>query len=172
MIFGMTPFTFFHVVLSLVGIGSGLVVAWGLLKSRNMAGWTTTFLFTTIATSVTGFGFPFVQLLPSHILGIMSLVVLAVVLFALYGRHLAGAWRWIYVIGAVLALYFNCFVLVVQAFQKIPALQALAPTQSETPFVVVQAIVLLAFVALGIAATRRFHAGPVASTAPTGRGFA
>jgi hypothetical protein len=97
---------------------------------------------------------------------------LAVVLFALYGRHLAGAWRWIYVIGAVLALYFNCFVLVVQAFQKIPALQALAPTQSEAPFVVVQAIVLLAFVALGIAATRRFHAGPVASTAPTGRGFA
>lgn len=172
MVFGMTPFTFFHVVLSLIGIGSGLVVAWGLLKSNDMTGWTNVFLLTTIATSVTGFGFPFTRLLPSHVVGIISLVVLAAVLFARYGHHMQGVWRGIYVVGTIMALYLNCFVLVVQAFQKIPLLHVMAPTQSEPPFVVVQAAVLLAFIALGIVATRRFHAGPLASAAPTGRGFA
>src|SRR6202166_5475715 len=118
MVFGMTlsTFTLVHVVLSLVGIGSGLVVLFGLLAGKRLAGWTGLFLATTVATSVTGFGFPFDHFLPSHGVGILSLLVLAVAILALYSFHLAGAWRRIYVICAVIALYLNGFVLVVQAF--------------------------------------------------------
>jgi hypothetical protein len=153
----MTTFTLVHVVLSLVGIGSGLVVMFGLLAGKRLDGWTILFLASTVATSVTGFGFPFDHLLPSHVVGAISLLVLAVVILARYVYHLAGAWRLTYVIGAVVALYLNVFVFIVQAFQKVPALKALAPTQSEPPFLVTQLVVLALFVLLGIAATIRFR---------------
>lgn len=162
MILGMTTYTFVHVLLSLIGIASGFVVLAGLLKSKPHNGWTAIFLTTTVLTSVTGFGFPFTQLLPSHIVGIISLVVLAIAILARYPLHLAGAWRWIYVITAVIALYFNVFVGVAQAFIKIPALRTLAPTQSEPPFAIAEGAVLLLFVVLGFLGARKFH--PVMET--------
>src|SRR5713226_7035626 len=136
MIFGMTTstFTLVHVLIGLVGIGSGFVVMFGLLAGKRLNGWTAIFLATTVATSVTGFGFPFDHLLPPHKVGIISLLVLAVAMLGRYAFHLAGAWRWIYVVGTVVALYLNVFVALVQAFQKVPALKAMAPTQSEPPF--------------------------------------
>jgi hypothetical protein len=153
----MDAFTIVHVVLSLVGIGSGFVVALGLLGGNRLDGWTTVFLVSTVATSVTGFGFPFDHLLPSHVIGAISLVVLAVAILARYTFHLTGAWRLTYVVSAVVALYFNVFVLVVQLFRRVPALAALAPTQSEPPFLVAQILVLALFIALGIAAAKRFR---------------
>jgi hypothetical protein len=164
MIFGMTTFTFVHVVISLVGIFSGFVVLFGLLTAKRLGGWTALFLTSTVATSVTGFGFPFDHLLPSHKVGIISLLVLAVAIFARYARHLAGSWRWIYVVSAVIALYLNVFVLVVQLFLKVPALKALAPTQSEPPFKFTQIVVLLIFVALATAAAIRFRSEPLRTT--------
>ena len=157
MIFGMTTHTFVHVVISLVGIVSGLVVLLGLLAANRLDGWTVLFLVTTVATCLTGFGFPFVQLLPSHIVGIITLVALTLAIFARYGHRLAGAWRWIYVLGAIVALYLNVFVLIVQAFMKAPGLKALAPTQSEPPFLVTQVVVLVIFILLGIVAALRFQ---------------
>lgn len=159
MILGMSTgtYTFLHVLISIVGIVSGLVVVFGLLTGRQLDRWTAIFLTTTALTSISGFGFPFDHLLPSHILGIMSLGILAFVIPALYVFHLAGAWRWIYVIGSALALYFNVFVLVVQSFEKVPALKALAPTQKEPPFLVAQLAVLLVFGVLTVLATMRFH---------------
>jgi hypothetical protein len=150
-------FTIFHVIISLLGIFSGFIVLFGMLGANPVEGWTLFFLVTTVATSVTGFLFPFQRLLPSHIVGIISLVVLALAIYARYPGQLLGAWRWIYVVGAVLAQYFNVFVLVVQSFQKIPALKALAPTQTEGPFKLAQGVVLLAFVALGVLTTIQFH---------------
>jgi hypothetical protein len=158
MILGMTPFTLFHVVLSLIGILSGLVVLYGLLNSKHLNGWTAVFLASTLATVVTGFFFPFVGFLPSHGVGIVTLLVLAAVIPALYAFRLAGAWRWIYVAGAVLALYLNVFVLVVQLFLKVPALHAIAPTQADPPFAIAQGVVLLLFVGFGFLALRRFRA--------------
>jgi len=155
MIFGMDTYTFVHVVISLVGIGSGLVVLVGLLTGKRLDGWTALFLLTTAATSLTGFGFPFDHLLPSHIVGIISLVALAVAAAARYVFHLAGFWRPIYVAGAVVSLYFNVFVLIVQLFLKVPALHALAPTQAEPPFAIVQGAVLVLFIVLGIVAAVR-----------------
>jgi hypothetical protein len=152
-------------VLSLLGIVSGFVVVFGLLASKRLDGWTALFLVTTVATSATGFGFPFDILLPSHIVGGISLAVLAVAILARYAFHLAGAWRWVYVIGAVAALYFNVFVLIAQAFAKVPALKALAPAQTEPPFVFTQIGALAIFVALLIAATIKFHP-PAASRMP------
>src|SRR5271169_7111741 len=131
MILGMTTFTFVHVVVSLAGILSGLVVAFGLLNGKRLDGWTAIFLTTTVATSVTGFMFPIDHLLPSHKVGLISLLVLAIAIAARYTFHLAGAWRRTYVVCAGLALYLNVFVAVVQAFLKIPALKELAPTQTE-----------------------------------------
>ena len=157
MIFGMTTYTFVHVVISLVGIVSGLVVLLGLVAANRLNGWTVLFLVTTVATCLTGFGFPFVQLLPSHIVGIITLVALTLAIFARYGHRLAGAWRWICVLGAVVALYLNVFVLIVQAFMKVPGLNALAPTQSEPPFLVTQVVVLVIFILLGIVAALRFR---------------
>lgn len=159
MIWGMTESTFttMHVVLSLIGIGSGLVVMFGLLGGKERHGWTVLFLSTTVATSVTGFGFPFVELLPSHKVGLISLVVLAAALLARYALRLAGAWRPIYVVCAGIALYLNVFVGVVQAFLKFPTLTALAPHQTEAPFVATQLVVLALFIALTIAATKRFR---------------
>lgn len=163
MIWGMTESTFttVHVVLSLIGIGSGLVVVFGFLGGKERHGWTVLFLATTVATSVTGFGFPFDHLLPSHKVGIVSLVVLAVAIVARYALHLAGPWRRIYVVCAGIALYLNVFVGVVQAFMKVPALNALAPNQTEAPFVIAQLIVLALLAALTIAAAKRFRGDSV-----------
>ena len=163
MIFGMTYLTFVHVLLSLIGIFAGLVVLLGLLTSKQLPGWTAVFVWSTVATSVTGFLFPFHRFLPSHAIGIISLVVLAIAIYALYGRHLAGAWRRTYAITAVLALYLNVFVLIAQLFMKVPTLKALAPTQSEAPFKEAQLAALVAFVVLTILAAIRFHSQPVQS---------
>lgn len=162
MILGMTlgTYTFLHVLISLVGIGSGLIVMFGLLGGKRLDGWTGLFLATTVLTSVSGFGFPFDHLLPSHVVGLISLVVLAAAVAARYALRLAGPWRWIYVVGSGIALYLNVFVLVVQGFEKVPALKALAPTQKEPPFLVAQLVVLLIFAALIILAAKRFHIEP------------
>ncbi len=159
MIFGMTlaTFTAVHVALSLIGIVSGFIIMYGLLNAKRLDRWTALFLVTTVATSVTGFGFPFDHLLPSHKLGIISLVVLAVAILARYAMHLAGGWRWIYVVTAVMGLYLNVFVLVVQCFRRVPVLKAMAPTQTEPPFLVAQLVVLVLFVVLGIAAVKKFR---------------
>jgi hypothetical protein len=159
MIFGMTisTFTTVHVVLSLVGIFSGFVVLIGLLAGKRLDGLTALFLVSTVLTSVTGFLFPVDHFLPSHGVGIISLVVLAVAILARYAFHLAGAWRWIYVVGAVVGLYLNVFVLIAQAFLKVPALKAMAPTHSEPPFLIAQLVVMALFIALGIAAAKRFR---------------
>ena len=157
MIFGMTTFTLVHVLLSLIGIFSGFVVVFGLLVAKRLDGWTTLFLASTVLTSVTGFLFPFHGFLPSHGVGILSLFALAIAIFARYGRHLAGLWRRTYVITAVIALYLNVFVLIVQLFQKVPALKAIAPTQSEAPFKVTQLVALVIFVVLGGSAAIRFR---------------
>jgi hypothetical protein len=162
MIFGITTFTLIHVVLSLVGIVTGLVVAGGLAARRRLDGWTGLFLATTVLTNVTGFGFPFVTFLPSHAVGVLSLVILPFVIAARYWKHLAGAWRRVFIVGAVLTLYLNVFVLVVQLFRRLPALIALAPTQKEPPFGVTQVAVLLLFVWLGRAADRGFGADSAA----------
>src|SRR2546425_6839314 len=157
MIFGITKFTLIHVVLSLIGIFAGLVVAGGLAGGKRLGRWALVFLVTTILTSVTGFGFPFVTLLPSHIVGIVSLVVLAAVVFAQYVNRFAGGWRRVYSAGVVLATYLNTFVLVTQLFRRLPALMAVAPTQSEPPFAITQLLVLVLFVWLGIGADRGFR---------------
>jgi hypothetical protein len=153
----LSTFTTLHVIISLIGIVTGLVALSGMLGGRMLRGWTAAFLATTVLTSVTGFLFPFTKLLPSHVVGIISLVVLAAALLALYVFHLEGPWRWIYVVGAVLALYLNVFVAVVQAFQKLAFLQPLAPTQAEAPFIVAQVAVLALFAVLGFLAVKRFH---------------
>lgn len=166
----MGTLTLLHVLISLAGILSGFVVAFGLLGGKRLEGWTKFFLATTVLTSVTGFlFFPFHKLLPSHIIGGISLAVLAIAIFARYGRHLAGAWRSTYVVSAIVALYFNVFVLVFQSFLKVPALKALAPTQSEPPFAITQGIVLLLFIGLGIAGVKRFRIDPVSLAAATSR---
>jgi hypothetical protein len=159
MILGMSTSTFtqVHVVISLTGIFTGLVVLFGMFRANRLNSWTAVFLATTVLTSVTGFFFPFTKLGPPHVVGILSLVVLAVAILALYGYGLAGSWRWLYVAGAVVALYFNVFVGVVQAFQKLSFLAPLAPTQSEPPFLIAQAAVLATFIALGVVAVRLFH---------------
>lgn len=153
-------FTILHVAISLIGIVSGLIVLFGMLRARRLPGWTALFLATTVLTSVTGFMFPINGLTPAIVVGVISIVILAIALMALYVKHLSGAWRWIYVTTALAALYFNVFVLIVQSFQKVPALQKLAPTQSEPPFSVTQGVVLVAFLVLGTMAARRFRPGP------------
>ena len=150
-------FTNLHVAISLVGIVSGLIVLAGMLRARRLPGWTALFLVTTILTSVTGFMFPISGLTPGIVFGLISIVILVIALAALYLKHLSGAWRWIYVTTALVALYLNVFVLIVQSFQKLPALQKLAPTQSEPPFLIAQAVALIAFLILGAMAARKFR---------------
>lgn len=152
----MKTLTLVHVAISLVGILAGLVVMFGLLTARRFDGWTALFLITTIATSATGFLFPFHGVTPA-IVGIISLLLLAVAVIARYGGHLAATWRWIYVVTATASLYLNVFVLIVQLFQKVPALKAVAPTQSEPPFVIVQLLVLVLFIGFMILAVIRFR---------------
>lgn len=155
--FAATPFTLVHTLISLVAIASGLIVLCGLIASQRMTTWTLVFLVTTIATSVTGFLFPFHGPTPAIGVGAISMVVLAVAVASRYAFRLAGQWRWIYVAAAVSALYLNTFVLVVQLFAKAPALHALAPKGIEPPFVIAQALVLLFFVVTGFLSARRFH---------------
>jgi hypothetical protein len=157
----LKAYTLIHVLISLVAIASGFVVLYGLLTDKPFRGWTSLFLATTVATSVTGFFFPFHGFTPAYAVGAISMVVLAVAILARYTFHMSGAWRWIYVVSSMLALYFNVFVLVAQAFQKVPALKALAPTQSEPPFLVTQLIVLTLFFVLTIIAAIRFRIGPL-----------
>jgi hypothetical protein len=152
-----TPFTAFHTLLSILALVAGFFAVAGLFGPNRQRAWTAIFLITAIATSVTGFGFQSAGLMPSHYVGIIALVVLAAVLAARYLFGLAGAWRWIYAAGMVLSLYFLIFVTIAQAFAKIPALQAMAPTQSEPPFAIAQGIVLVVFLALTIAAALKFR---------------
>jgi hypothetical protein len=164
MVLGMSlsTFTTLHVIISLIAIVSGLSVMFGLLGSNRRPGLTATFLLFTILTSATGFLFPFDKLLPSHMIGIVSLVLLTIACFALYAMNLSGAWRWIYVLTALIALYLNVFVLVIQSFLKLTPLHALAPSvpPSEPPFATIQGIVLLFFVVFIIGAIRRFRPTP------------
>jgi hypothetical protein len=161
MVLGMSvsAFTLVHVIITLVAIASGFIVMFGLLGSSRMSGITALFLTTTILTSATGFLFPFTQLLPSHMIGIVSLVLLAIAVFALYGMKLSGAWRWIYVVTAMLSLYLNVFVLVIQGFLTVPVLRALAPNLplAHPPFAIAQSIVLLFFIIVITGAVKRFR---------------
>ena len=163
---GLVIFTAVHTAISLVAIAAGVVVLAGLIQSRRPDGWTGVFLAAAWATTVTGFLFPFHGRTPALILGVISLVPLALASLARYRHRLAEGWRWIYVVCAGLALYFNCFVLVVQAFQKVPALHALAPTETESPFKVTQLTVLIVFVALTVVATRNFRVEPELALPP------
>ena len=159
MVLGMSlsTFTALHVALSVIGILSGFIVIFGMLASKRMNGMTALFLPTTVLTSVTGFLFPNDHITPGIKIGIISMVVLLIAIFARYAGHLRGVSRWIYVVTAVLAEYLNVFVLLVQGFLKIPALHSLAPTGSETPFVVAQGLVLLIFIVLAVYAVKKFH---------------
>jgi hypothetical protein len=154
-------YTIIHTLVSLVAIFTGLVVLFGLLADKRLDGWTKWFLIAAVATTVTGFVFPFHGFTPAIGLGLISLPVLALAIYARYPKDLAGAWRWIYVIGAVISLYFNVFVGVVQSFEKIPALKATAPTQSEPPFKLTQLVVLALFVVLTFVAAIRFRPEPL-----------
>jgi hypothetical protein len=164
MILGMSLSTFVtvHVIISLIAIVSGIIVMFGLLTSKRRRGLTAIFLFFTILTSASGFLFPFEKLLPSHMIGILSLVLLAIACVALYGMKLSGPWRSIYVVTAMTSLYLNIFVLIIQAFLKVPPLHALAPSvpPSEPPFAILQGIVLVFFVIVIIGAVRRFRPMP------------
>jgi hypothetical protein len=161
MIIGLSiaAFTQLHVILSLVGIASGAIVLYGMCRAKSLNGWTALFLATTVATSVTGFLFHSAKLGAPHVVGVISLVALGAAIIALYVYRLKGAWRRVYVVCAVLALYLNVFVAIVQAFQKLPWLRSLAPTQSEPPFVLAQLLALIMFVVIGIAAVREFRPG-------------
>jgi hypothetical protein len=156
----LVAFTLFHVLLSLIGIAAGFVVMYGLLASKRFDGWTKLFLITTAATSVTGFMFPVQRSMPSHALGILSLIALTIAIVARYRFDLAGAWRRTYVVTAVIALYFNVFVLIVQLFEKVPALKAIVPTQSEAPLKMAQLAALSIFAFLGTKAAISFRIDP------------
>jgi hypothetical protein len=159
MILGMSvsTFTMLHVIISLIGIASGFVVLYGLFSAKKLGGWTALFLATTVLTSVTGFFFPSTGFTPAQVVGIISLVVLALAIYAIYVGRLAGPWRWIYVVTALTALYLNVFVGVVQAFQKLPFLNPLAPTHSKLPFVIAQIGVIAVFIVIGILTVRKYH---------------
>ncbi|MEO8672165.1 MAG: hypothetical protein ABI411_12685 [Tahibacter sp.] len=153
----MTPFTFVHVLLSLIAIVAGIAVAVGLLTQRRLERWTLVFLVTTAATCATGFLFPFVRFLPSHAVGILTSLIVIVAIYARYSRHMRGVWRAVYVVAAIAAFFFNSFVLVAQAFLKIPSLHELAPTQAEPPFAIAQGLLFAVFLFAGVLAVRRFR---------------
>lgn len=171
MIFGLSlhAYTQLHVLISLIAIGSGLVVMYGMLTRKRLDGLTSLFLATTVLTSVTGFAFPNMGVTPAIKLGIISMVVLGIAYLARYVRHLAGGWRATYVITAATAVYLNVFVLVVQSFEKVPALRAMAPTQKEAPFAVTQIAVLVLFFALTILAVKRFHPATAVAAKSVGK---
>ena len=154
-------YTIVHTLISLVAIFTGFVVLFGLLSGKRLDGWTKWFLITAVATTMTGFFFPFHGFTPAIGVGLISLPILVLTIYARYPRNLAGTWRWIYVIGAAISLYFNVFVGVVQSFEKIPALTAMAPTQSESPFKLTQLVALALFVLLTLVAVIRFRPEPI-----------
>jgi hypothetical protein len=153
----MSTFTWVHTALSVAALIAGLVVVIGLFSSKTLRGWTTFFLVTAIATSATGFGFPFQSFGASHWVGVISLLVLALAVLARYVLHYTGAWRWLYAVCMVVGFYFLVFVLIAQAFKKVPSLAALAPTLSEPPFAIAQVAVLVIFVVIAVATARKFH---------------
>ena len=159
MILGMSvgAFTLLHVIITLVAIGSGLMVVGGMFASHKLPGTTALFLFTTALTSLTGFLFPIHGFTPALGVGIVACIILAVALFALYKERLVGAWRWIYVVTAIISLYLNVFVLIAQSFMKVAALNALAPTQSEPPFAITQGTVLVIFIVICLIAIANFR---------------
>ena len=156
MILGLSTYAFIHTLISLVGIGSGLIVLVGLLSANPMDGWTSLFLWSTALTCVTGFFFPFHGLKPSYVVGVLTLIMLALAYVGRYKKRYSGGWRKTYVISTGIALYFNVFVLIVQSFLKVPALNALAPTQTEPPFKIAQLVNLLLFVVLGTVAVKKY----------------
>jgi hypothetical protein len=156
----LPTFTIIHVAISLAAIAAGFIVVFGMIANKRLDGWNAFFLATTVATSVTGFGFPIKGMTPGIALGVISLVILAPVIYARYSRRLVGVWRPVYIIGAVFAFYLNFVVLIVQSFQKVPSLKALAPTQSEPPFLVTQVVAMVAFIVLGTLAVRKFRNPP------------
>ena len=153
----VSAFTVVHVLISLVGIVSGLVVMYGLLTANRLERWTTLFLVSTAATNLTGFLFPFKGITPGIVIGVLSLIVLALAVVGRYALNLNGPWRPVYIVAASVALYFNVFVFIVQSFEKVPQLRVLAPTQKEPPFAVAQILVLLAFVVVTGFALKRFR---------------
>ncbi|MDR3619059.1 MAG: hypothetical protein P4L85_06875 [Paludisphaera borealis] len=160
----MSTFTLIHVAISLAAIVSGFIVVFGMIAGKRFDRWTAFFLATTVATSVTGFMFPIHGMTPGLALGLISLLVLAPVIYARYSRRLSGVWRRVYVVGAVFAFYLNFLVLIVQSFQKVPALKSLAPNQTEPPFVAAQLVAMAAFVVLGALAAKRFRERPVTAS--------
>jgi len=154
----LVAFTFFHVLLSLTGLAAGFVAISSLIKAKPTDRWTDVFLWTTLATSVTGFMFPVHRFMPSHGVGILSVIDLGFAYFALYKHRLDGRWKRVFAISSVIALYFNVFVAIAQCFEHIKALKVLAPTQSEPPFLVAQLIALVVFIALGVIAERSARA--------------
>jgi hypothetical protein len=161
-LFSLSVYTTIHVIISLVAIAAGAVVVYGLIAGQRLDGWAFIFLLFTILTSLTGFGFPFEKVTPGIVVGVLSMILLLFAVLAFYTFRLGGAWRWIYVVTAMAALWFNVFVLIVQGFQKVPALSALAPTQSEPPFLVAQIVALTVMVVLTVVALRKFHPPAVA----------
>jgi len=156
-ILGLPPLVFIHTLISLVGIVTGLVVMKGLVTNDRMDRMTKWFLATTILTSATGFVLPATKIMPSHIVGVISLVILAIACYARYSKNMAGRWRATWLTTAVMAQWFNCFVLVAQLFLKVPALHAMAPEGNEPPFAIAQGVVLLAFIAIGVVSLRKFR---------------
>jgi hypothetical protein len=167
MVFGMSlaTYTLIHVIISLIGIGFGLIVLFGMFGGKRLDRITALFLATTVLTSLTGLGFPFEHVTPGIILAILSLVVLAIAIPARYSFRMTGKWRTIYVVTAVIALYFNCFVLIAQSFQKVPSLHALAPKGNEPPFAIAQGILLVLFIVAGVLAVKKFRLADAASLA-------
>ena len=165
MVFGMSlaTYTLIHVITSLIGIGSGLIVLFGMFAGKRLDAMTGLFLATTVLTSLTGFFFPFAHVTPGIVLGILSLVVLAIAVPARYSFHMLGKWRTTYVITAVIALYFNCFVLIAQSFLKVPALHAVAPKENEPPFAIAQGILFVLFIVAGILAVKKFRSADTTS---------
>lgn len=163
MVLGMSlsTYTTLHVILSLIGIGTGFIVLFGLISGRLLSPWNAVFLVTTILTSLTGFGFPNTKVTPGIIFGVLSMIVLAIALLALYAFHLKGGWRRTYAITAMIALYFNVFVLIAQTFEHVPVFHALAPTGTETPFKVAELLLLVLFAVLISAAAKKFRNPPV-----------
>ena len=169
MILGMSlrTFTYLHVYISLIAIGAGFIVVYGMIAARRFPLLTNIFLFMTVLTSLTGFLFPNEHITPGIKVGILSMIILALAIVARYTLALAGGWRRVYTLCAVAALYFNCFVGVVQAFEKVPFLNALAPTQKEPPFAIAQGLLLVSFLVLGTLAFKRFRSEPIVARQST-----
>ena len=162
-VFTLETFTRIHVFISLVGIASGFVVVGGMLRAQRNSSATSLFLHSTLLTSITGLLLPSSGITPAVVLGYLSIALMFVAFLAVNSFQLRGAWRWAYIVSAIIALYFNCFVATVQAFQKLPTLQPLAPTLSEPPFQIAQGVLLVVMTVLGFLSVRNFHPAPAAA---------